>query len=261
MTAIGTVLKAAESAGDCANCPVWELTLYGVPDGQKSMLQQLRKECRMVRAGRTIYGAGSPTDEIFTLFAGWAFRYKLTAKGERQILSFLLPGNPIGLPLLRFDRLPCSIQALTDVSLCVFPRTALAEYLASEPELLAQRDGTIFREVFVLDEFLVNLGRRTGYERMARFILEIYWRLRHRNATRDASFEFPLKQQHLADALGLSAVHVGRIFAELQGEQLVTLDRGRLSILDLQLLQRAAAIDEREPQGGSILASGRQTRY
>ena len=202
----------------------------------------LKRGHRLLPARRTIYREGETADEIFTLFDGWAFRFKLMPDGRRQILSFLLPGDTISLPLLRFDRLHFSVQALTAVSLCVFDRAGLADYVSAHPTVARRLEVFFARDAADADERLADLGRRTARERVARLALQLFARLRRRSAVQDSSFDFPLRQQHIADALGLTAVHVSRVFHALRGEGLIVVERNLLTILDPRALMKAAAM-------------------
>jgi len=244
--------------GPCETCPVWPSVLYATDaPGARAEVMRLRKEYRLLRARGNIYRAGDVTEEIFTLYDGWAVRYTLLPDGQRQILSFLLPGDPISLPMLLFDRLPFSVQALTDVSLCVFDKVAMAAYLHARPACVRRLEAFLAREAAAAEGRVTDLGRRSAEERVARLVLQLFARLRRRNAVRDRSFAFPLRHRHIADALGLTAVHVGRVLNRLRGEGLLLLERGSLTILDQRTLLKTAGtresdLDWEQPYLGSI---------
>ena len=151
----------------------------------------------------------------------------------------MLPGDSTALPLLQFDRLSYSIQAITEVSICVFSRKDLVDHLYADPRTIRHRDQIAKHEADAIDQRLVDLGARTGYERVASFVLA------RRGATEGTTFEFPLRRHHMAEALGLTAVHVGRVLRELRQDGLLLLQRGRLQILDLERLAKAAGLDDR----------------
>ena len=231
----------------CDQCPVRPFTLYSANgNGTPAEIGELRKGVRVLPARRTIYREGETSNEIFTLFDGWAFRFKVLPDGRRSILSFLLPGDLISVPLLHFDRLHFSVQSLTAVSLCVFERAALVEYVRNRPALARRFESFCGRETALAEERLADVGRRSARERVARLILRKFQQLQARNAVRGSSFEFPLRQQHVADALGLTAVHVSRVLNALRTEGLVAIERGRLTIIDRGALIRTAAMRQGE---------------
>jgi CRP-like cAMP-binding protein len=196
-------------------------------------------------AKHSIYQEGEVAFDYLTLFEGWAFRYKLTADGRRQILSFLLPGDSISFQLMRADRLHFSVQALTKVSLCVFDRKALARYVADQPALIGRLDRLAAREFAMADNRLICLGRRSAHERVAGLLHCLYLRLQQRGHVARQSFTFPLRQHHIADALGLTPVHVSRVLKDLRADGMVSIDDERLTICDQRMLQKLSGIGDR----------------
>lgn len=227
------------SPGRCAGCPRLAAAFYA--DDQldcASRVESLRCGSRAIPAHRTIYRENEPAGEIYVIFDGWAFRYKLLPDGRRQILSILLPGDPLGLPLLYGDRLPFSVQSLTAVSICRFPRTALSGYVAARPALARRAELLCAQATAAAEERLLDLGRRTAYERVGRFILELMTRLQAKGLCDGSSAHFPLRHIHIADSLGLTPIHVGRVLRRMQADRLLSLSRDRLEIHDLAALQR-----------------------
>jgi CRP-like cAMP-binding protein len=199
-------------------------------------IERLRKEVRRVSAKRVIVREGDRLDQFYTLFDGWAFRFRLLHDGRRQILSFLLPGSAIGLPLHGSAAAGSSVQALTDMTLCVFDRAEFAAYFQSSATGLACLEAAYDRLGAAADDRLVDLGRRSALQRLARFIIEIR-RLASRSgeAVADTMF-FPLKRQHIADALGLTPVHVGRVLGQLLAEKIVRIHGSSMTIMDAAAL-------------------------
>ncbi len=146
----------------------------GVMKSELKFLQAARAGKRILPPKRNIYREEKAVDEVFILFDGWAFSYKLLPDGRRQILDFLLPGSFIGLHLLWFKAMPHSVQTLTDVSLCVFDKEKFGDLLRRMPEYEWQLLRYSASCQANADERLSDLGRRTARERIARLVLELH---------------------------------------------------------------------------------------
>ena len=201
---------------------------------------------RVLPAKRNILREEKGADEVFTLFDGWAFTYKLLADGRRQILDFLLPGSFIGLHVLWFKAMPHSVQSLTPVSLCVFDKEKFRDLLRRKPEYEWEFLRYTTSCQASSDERLLNLGRRTAKERIARFALMLHDPLAGRGLVKGGFFPFHLRQEHIADALGLTKVHVSRTLQALRKESLLKMGRDRALIHDLKGLSELAAYTGRE---------------
>ncbi|WP_374651804.1 Crp/Fnr family transcriptional regulator [Dongia sp.] len=201
-------------------------------------MEGLRTGHRHFPAKRTIYREGEIAPEMLIIFDGWAFRFKLLAGGRRQILSFLLPGDPISLPLLSNDRLSFSVQSLTSVTACSFERGSFADFVAEHPAVARQAHASCYAAASAADERLTDLGRRSAYERVGRLILELVTRMEAKGLPTGNPMLFPLGQTHIADALGLTSIHAGRVLRRFRREGILSLHRGRLEIMDCAALRR-----------------------
>ncbi len=234
-----------DQPGLCADCPVRKVAAYsGVPVTSLNFLQSARSRDRIVPPRRNIFWEEKGADELFTLYDGWAFTFKLLSDGRRQILDFLLPGSLIGLPTLWFKAMPHSAQTLTSVSLCVFDKEKFRDLLRRRPEyemelLKYSASGQASR-----DRRLSDLGRRPAKERVARLVLEIFGRLTARSMADGNSIPFYPRQQHIADALGLTKVHVSRTLQALRQEGLLDVKRDSATIHDIKGLKGLADYSE-----------------
>lgn len=226
--------------GGCSACPIRAATLYGGAPELAARIDRLRTGIRTFDARRTICREGEPVQELFTLFDGWAMRFKMLPDGRRQNLAVLLPGDAISLSGLWSERQEFSVQALTPVSLCVFDRATLREFVRSQPDLEWRIGGLMAREIGQLEERLTYLGKCTAHERVARLIINIHKRLAARKLVDGPVFDFPLRQQHIGDSLGLTAVHVSRVLRELRDAGLIERRDRKLAILNYEGLEAIA---------------------
>ncbi len=230
----------------CDDCALRRLDAF-LPASQDELatIQSFRIGSRQVAAGRAIIEEHRPSPELFTLYAGWAFRYKTLSDGRRQILSFLLPGDFIGLQDEFADGQTHGVEAVTDTTLCAFPRARLWELFHSQPKLGYSITWLAAREEKLVDDNLVTAGRRNAVERVAMLLMHLYRRAQRVGMVRDDWVEFPFNQQHIADALGLSLVHTNKTLRKLQTLGLYKLDAGWLRILEPHALERLGDYFER----------------
>ena len=99
-------------------------------------------------------------------------------------------------------------------------------------------DSSIFRE------WVVNVGRRDSRTRISHLLCELALRLERTGQGRDGIFDFPLTQEQLADATGLTAVHTNRTLQSLRRDNLIQLSNGILRVLDWEKLREVGDFDE-----------------
>jgi CRP-like cAMP-binding protein len=223
--------------GACSACAVRPLALFRViPQARIGEVARVRSGVRLVRAGEAI------RDRVFTLYAGWAFTWVATPDGRRQILDFHLPGD-----LVEHAEGGAEVEALTDASFCILSRDRLCEFMGREPGLAMSYADGLARDRARLRERLTSLGRRDAVGRVAHLLVELHGRVRHRGGGDAKGAPIPLKQAHLADALGLSVEHANRALAVLRKDGVATLAKGRLDILDRAALEALAGWDGPAP--------------
>jgi CRP-like cAMP-binding protein len=216
--------------GACAACAVRPFALFRViPQARVGEIAKVRSGVRLVRAGESI------RDSVFTLYAGWAFSWTATPDGRRQVLDFHLPGD-----LVERAEDGAEVEALTDASFCVLARDRLCDFMGRDPGLALSYAEGLTKDRARLRERLTSLGRRDAVGRVAHLLLELHGRLLRRGGGDAKGGPVPLKQAHLADALGLSVEHANRALAVLRKDGLATLQKGRLEILDRDGLEEVA---------------------
>lgn len=175
---------------------------------------------------------GMPDGQVATLYSGWAFRYKRTADGARQILDFLMPGDLIGIENLAAGASEYAVEALTPVSLCVLKENTLALLIRQFPDYAMQFVRNLLHDRRYGDGRLLAVGTGHGAQRVAYLMVEIYERQKQRELATDAWCPFPLQRQHIADALGLSGTHVNRAVADLRKADLAQISNSALVVSD-----------------------------
>lgn len=203
---------------------------------------RVRQSGHVVAARRIICRGQDLDDNVPVICSGWAAAIVMLSDGSRQIVSFLLPGDMISTTMLFESRPNCLVEAITEVGFRTFNRTDLKALIYKKPELLDTFFKTWVDEKARADQLIVDLGRRTADERIARLILGIADRLAERNMVRDnpTEFEFPLRQHHIADATGLTPVHVSKVLTEFRRNGLINISERSVSILDPEGFSRVA---------------------
>jgi CRP-like cAMP-binding protein len=216
--------------GACAACAVRPLALFRVvPQARVAEVARVRTGVRLVRAGEAI------RDSVFTLYAGWAFTWTATPDGRRQVLDFHLPGD-----LIERSEDGAEVEALTDASFCILSRDRMCDFMGREAAVAMAYAEGLTQDRARLRERLTSLGRRDAAGRVAHLLLELHGRLLRRGGADARGAPLPLKQAHLADALGLSVEHANRALAAMRKDGIATLHKGRLEILDRAALEEMA---------------------
>lgn len=199
---------------------------------------------RTVKSGKDLYSIGQRCNAIYVVISGWVAIYDLLQDGRRQILQFALPGA-----LLRFNPGSGAVaifgaEALTDVTVCTISHTSLVALSKDHPEFGMRLAEMIARDRNLSFDHLTSIGRRSARERVARLLLELFIRYRSQWPGQPTEeMQLPLTQEHIADATGLTGVHVNRVLGELRDEEILQFHYRKLVILDSAKLVDVAAID------------------
>lgn len=196
-----------------------------------------------VAAGTNILLQSTNSAHLYTILSGWAFRYKMLPDGRRQILNYAMPSDFIGLQGSVQDEMQHSVEALTDVLLCVFPREKLWGLFTDFPTLAFDVTWLAAREEQMLDENLLSVGRRTAMERLAYLLLTLFDRAAEVGLTRGDAIQFPFTQQHVADTLGMSLVHTNKTLKRLYATNAIRWKGRRFELVDRAMLTNLAGDD------------------
>jgi CRP-like cAMP-binding protein len=201
---------------------------------------------RMTRAepGRYLVREGAVADHSILIISGLAYRHKISADGSRQIVSIHIPGDFVDLEGSLLKVADHNVQALTRCDLAIVPRPAIREMLLAHPQVAFAMwidtliDASIFRE------WIMNIGRRDARERLAHIFCEFALRLETAGMGSTTGYELPMTQEQLADASGLTAVHVNRTLKAMDAEGLIKRERRFILIPDWERLRAVAGFSE-----------------
>ncbi|WP_372423064.1 Crp/Fnr family transcriptional regulator [Salinarimonas chemoclinalis] len=220
---------------------VRRLSAYvALTDEDARLVEELcRERIRRVGPREDVLREGERPHALYVVLDGWAARYKSLEDGRRQVLSFVLPGDLCEQHVLLMPRADHSLGAITSVTVAEIPGARVAAIAAASPRLSTALAWSDLCAQTLQREWTVNLGQRSALERMAHLICELFHRLRAVGLTHGLSYELPATQAMLADATGISAVHVNRTLQELRAAELITLRGRHMTIHDLEALEAA----------------------
>lgn len=238
----------------CAQCPLRQRPAFIAKTPEEvDWLQKHKQGQHRVAAGADLFRADEPCPELYTLYSGWAFRYRSLPDGRRQILNFYLPGDLIGFQASLIGPAEHSVEALTDTHFCVFKRAQVWKIFQDYPELAFQMTWLGAREQGMVDDGLTAVGQLSAAERLSTMIVGLLKRARGLGLVEDDSFEFPLRREHMADALGLSLVHTIKTWSALRQAGLFQQVGSRLRVANPRLTPTLAAFYEQDRRPRPIL--------
>lgn len=197
---------------------------------------------RSISANIDLFGEREGADSLFLIKDGWACRYMVTREGGRQLIALLVPGDICNLDSLLFDRLDYGVRTLTQATIIALPRdraVALATQYSGIALMFAWR---ALVENATLGKWALALGRLSATQRLAHLFCELSVCLGMEEKDK-SSFEFPLTQEQIGDALGLTAVHVNRMMQLLRADGLISLANRTMTIQSVARLRRIGGFD------------------
>lgn len=220
------------------------LTSVGdVSTGDAAILLDAQRSRLKINAGRDLLRAGQKLQSVYVVQSGWLMLHWLFDDGRRQILGIALPGDVIGEFAAFRHTAQYNVTALTDSELATMQPMAFLG-LGRKSAALAQALGTnTARSFSILGDQVLRLGRLSAFERHAHLILELWYRCQDNGEEENGWIPWPLKQNDIADLLGLSLVHVNRTIMQLKRQNLIRIDKRRLQVIDPDRLREIAGVD------------------
>ncbi|HEX6072116.1 MAG TPA: Crp/Fnr family transcriptional regulator [Sphingomicrobium sp.] len=218
-------------------------TVADLHEADVESLVALCDDERIVPARENIVSEGERPEHVHVILEGWAARYKILANGSRQIVAFLIPGDFCDLHVAILGHMDHGIVALTRCRVAYIPSGALDALTADRNGLTKALWWATLVDEGVLREWILNVGRRDAIERIAHLLCEMHARMALVGLVQDDQLALPLTQDQLADATGLTAVHVNRTLQRLRGMNLIETGSGMLTILNVRALRETAGFN------------------
>ncbi|KIN76082.1 Crp/Fnr family transcriptional regulator [Sulfitobacter mediterraneus] len=241
-------------AQKCENCPLRQKPLFqDLSPDEVRFMQKFKVGELVVDPGAPILMEGSNSPQLFTALRGMGIRYNTLQNGRRQVLSFVFPGDFIGMQAGIMGEMGHSVEATTQMTLCVFDRSGIWNLFKSHPERAFDLTWLAASEEHFLGEALSSVGQRSAIQAIAWALVRVFLRGRALGLVRNGVMPLPFRQQDLADALGLSLVHTNKTLAVLRDRQLAAWSDGELQVNNLEALADIAETDTEKLPARPIL--------
>lgn len=233
---------------DCGIMPSRNLIVklqgyFPVSDQLRSDLEELARKRVTLEAGEALIRSGDRYRSMFIVDDGWLLRARYLPGGTRQIVNFALPGDFLCYNLMMFERSEFDIVARTNASLWEIETRGFRAMMQRHPGLAEALMWSNAHEEALLAERVVSLGRRDATERLAHVLCEIVARLQLIQKHEGDTLQLPLLQEDFADILGLSVIHIVRVFNRLEMMGVVRYKSRRVQLVDLEKLKQVAGFD------------------
>jgi CRP-like cAMP-binding protein len=243
----------------CGDCPVRRMALFRqVPEDKLSWTQDYRKGQFALKAREHLYYENQEHNQVYTLFDGCIKLYKTLHTGKMQAMRFALPGDFLGFQGDLCNAMHHGAQAMTDCVLCAFPKDGVSRMLCEHPEIATELISKNARVMAVCQEHLLSTGARNAIEGIAFTLAELHHRLQTFRTIRSdsptlAGIGIPMTQEDLADAVGITPIHVNRTLRDLREAGLIACGRGRIEVIDEAGLRAVAKFNPKLIEDAQML--------
>lgn len=212
-------------------------------DTERRKVAGLVRDVDEVSRKTDIIADGASPEFVHLILEGWAARYKVLRDGSRRITAFLIPGDFCDLHITTLDAMDHGIVALTDCRVAYIEQAAIDEITRSTPILTRALWRATLVDEAVLRQWLVNAGRRNAFDAVAHLLCELHLRMKLVGLAEGDKLELPVTQEELADATGMTPVHINRTLQRLRKDGLIELGSGTLYVPDVRALRRSCDFD------------------
>ncbi len=212
-------------------------------DDERRAILDLPGEVVTVLSNRDLVRLGEVVDRTCLVADGLMARFGQTREGTRQISALYVPGDMPDLHSFVAPRSNWALTALTKTTVLRVPHAAIEDIVDRHPGIgkAFWRDCTI--DAAITSEWILNIGRRSARARLAHLLCEMATRYEQIGQFVGLRFAFPISQVHLADALGLTSVHVNRMLGSLKRAGIVEVTKQVVNVIDWNALVSAAEFD------------------
>lgn len=231
----------------CNTCAIRKSALFG--ELQTKHLDKARKlrSCQMTySAGEYLYHEGDKAEKAFTLYTGWVRLFKNLKNGDRQILRFALAGDFLSYKVGRNNILDHSAVAISDATLCAFPIDRFRNLISEVPDISFAISSVTNLTTERCHTSLTSIASHPAESKVAFLLLSLYLREQSLQANESEYIAFPITQEDIGDALGLTSIHVNRVYQSLRKKGLIECKSKCLKILDQKALAAIAKISIQE---------------
>ncbi|WP_447044089.1 Crp/Fnr family transcriptional regulator [Vreelandella sp. H-I2] len=218
-------------------------SIFSLSEEEKQAIKDLPIKIKEHKAHQSIVNIGDRPSHCCIVLEGFAYVYKDTIQGKRQILALHIPGDMPDLQSLHLQVLDINIASLSSCKLGYIEHDDLRRLCESYPRLTAAFWRETLVQASIYREWLVNNGQREGYARIAHLICELMVRLKAVDLVKGNKFAMPASQAELADATGMTPVHMNRVLQALRGDGLLVADRNDVAISDWEALKVAGEFE------------------
>lgn len=214
------------------------------PESRSAVEALAAKAVRCLSARQDLVTRGDCPRCAFIVLEGWAARYKTLEDGRQQVTTFLLPGDVFDLNMYLLDEADHSVAAVTELRVAELSRDDFEQLTDEHPTVTK---GLLWQQLVfsaMEREWVVNMARRTARERVAHLLCELYLRLAAVGLADETGCAVPLTQADLAEAAGMTTVHINRVLQDLRADGVLRFEKKRLEIHDFGALKDIALFDE-----------------
>ncbi len=234
---------------DCNFCPIRDTALFEcVSPSRLSWTQKYRDDQLVVPPKATLFETGSKSKYVYTLFNGLMAMYQTSRSGKRQILKFAFPGDFLGFQTSSEGVALHSVSAISESIVCAFPRDSIKNLFEMQPELALRLASMEARDMSLCQHHQAFRSSKDSYESLAFLLLELFHRTRlqmpHNYDPVKNTIFFPVTQEDIGDAVGLTSVHVNRVMSQFRKLGLIECSRKKLQILGEEKLAEIGVFDK-----------------
>jgi CRP-like cAMP-binding protein len=218
-------------------------SVFTLTDDERQALETLPMQVAVIRDRQDIVREGDRPSRSCLILSGFACTYKVTVQGKRQIVSFNLPGDVPDLQSLHLKVIDNSVATVSPCSVGFITHDDLRAICERYPRITAAFWRETLIDAAIFREWVLNVGRREAYARLAHVLCELLTRLKAVGLAEDHACDLPITQGEFADALGVTNVHVNRVLQQMRADGLIELSGDRLNIPDWDKLKEVGEFD------------------